>query len=128
MNKTTVVPWLDITDTDATLDMTVMPNPHEINPIYKTEDYVHCAKCHGYGGWHLRVNAYGPGQHFNCFCEQCGGKGWVRKDHPSANCAHASIELSREECSKRNLTHYGRCWHTTECQKCGHISGYDSSD
>jgi hypothetical protein len=42
-------------------------------------------------------------------------------------CEHETRELSRDECFNRNIYHGGRCWHVTECVKCGHVEGYDTS-
>lgn len=122
------VPYLEATDEGAFLDMPVKPTMHEVNPCYNDSDYIHCPVCQGHGGWNLRLNAYGAGQHFQCFCTQCNGYGWVRADGPNAKCIHENVEVSQEECSRRGLTHYGRCWHVTECKKCGLIGAYDSSD
>lgn len=122
------VPYLTATDEGAFLGMEVKPRHHERHPDYPVDYDVKCPGCMGYGGWHLRIDAYGPGKHFDCFCDQCYGYGWVAKDSPNATCVHEKFELSQEECYKRGITHYGRCWHTTECKKCGHVSGYDSSD
>lgn len=43
-----------------------------------------CPKCRGYGGWILRPNAYGEGQHFKAGCMDCSGWGFVGTptDHP----------------------------------------------
>ncbi|HMN10953.1 MAG TPA: hypothetical protein PKD55_01360 [Bellilinea sp.] len=38
---------------------------------------VECPTCHGYGGWHLKLNAYGEGRHFDCSCSDCYGWGYL---------------------------------------------------
>lgn len=43
-------------------------------------------------------------------------------------CKHEYKELSQEECRERNIQHYGRCYHVSECKKCGYINAVDSSD
>jgi len=42
-------------------------------------------------------------------------------------CDHVYHELKQEECSKRNIQHFGMCYHVSECEKCKHILSYDSS-
>lgn len=89
-------------------------------------DYtIECPKCHGYGGWNLKLNAYGkPGdapnmRHFRAFCSQCWGWGWVEPGL-NADCLHEFKEIAPDQ--------PWRCWHTIECVKCGHKRSYDSSD
>lgn len=125
---TTQTAYLKSTDPDAFVGMPIKPRFYEVNPVYALDFDVLCPACKGHGGWHLRLDAYGPGKHFDCFCDQCDGRGWVMKNGPDATCVHEKVELSQEECSKRKITHYGRCWHATECKKCGMVGGYDSSD
>lgn len=43
-------------------------------------------------------------------------------------CDHKTRELSRDECMRREIPHYGRRYHAYECIVCGDISAYDSSD
>lgn len=43
-------------------------------------------------------------------------------------CEHETRELSRDECYNRGIYHGGRCYHVTECVKCGHVEGVDTSD
>lgn len=43
-------------------------------------------------------------------------------------CDHDYRELSPEATRQRGLSHFGHCWHTYECQTCGHIEAHDSSD
>lgn len=43
-------------------------------------------------------------------------------------CEHKYEELDVVECRRRNIPHYGRCWHVLQCQKCNHLHSYDSSD
>lgn len=51
----------------------------------KKERLTHeCKQCKGYGGWNLKIDAYGIGQHFKCRCPNCYGYGYVLetfKDH-----------------------------------------------
>ena len=96
--------------------------------LYKDVEIVECPVCHGYGKWHLALNKYGDGQHFDAGCSQCNGWGWVQKDSPDATCVHEMRELSQEECRELDIRHWGACWHVQKCTKCGHVSAYDSSD
>ena len=43
-------------------------------------------------------------------------------------CTHDYRELRKKECSERGIYHAGICYHVCECNKCGHIWSYDSSD
>jgi hypothetical protein len=43
-------------------------------------------------------------------------------------CEHSYEYLSREECAKRKIPHYGNCYHVSQCIKCKYISAQDSSD
>ena len=88
---------------------------------------VECPKCHGYGGWRLRLNAYGPGVHFNASCFQCNGWGYVNKHGEDAYCVHEYKEISQTECCELGIQHFGMCWHVTRCVKCGRVTSYDSS-
>lgn len=36
--------------------------------------------------------------------------------------------LSQEKCRERGILHFGRCYHVSECVRCGHIHAVDSSD
>lgn len=74
-----------------------------------------CPKCKGYGGWHLRLNAYGEGVHFDSSCSQCWGWGWVAKE--DAECIHQWSEYK-----------IGKCLHEWVCKKCGRKRTVDSSD
>lgn len=73
-----------------------------------------CPKCAGHGGWILKKDAYGPGEHFYGGCDHCNGWGWAE---PSA-CVHEF--------------HYaksvGRCLSEWACAKCGVVRRVDSSD
>ena len=86
-----------------------------------------CPKCHGYGGWNLRINAYGPGKHFQAGCSQCNGWGFVT-DKENAYCIHEYKELNQEACNKLGISHMGSCWHVYECTKCRTTLSVDSSD
>lgn len=87
-----------------------------------------CPKCKGFGGWHLEVDAYGPGKHFDCSCSQCNGWGWVDRDSLDATCIHNYKEITQAECRRRGVSHFGNCYHVCRCPKCGAITAYDSSD
>ena len=43
-------------------------------------------------------------------------------------CEHKYVGLDQQECRRRNIPHYGRCYHVSECSICGHIYSCDSSD
>lgn len=76
-----------------------------------------CPKCKGHGGWHLSLNAYGPGEHFDAVCSQCDGFGWVEPG-PDATCIHEWEEKA-----------IGRCRQRWTCKKgCGVSREIDSSD
>lgn len=107
--------------TDFT-DMEVRPHPGTQYTDMQT--YTVCPRCHGYGGWNLRVNAYGkPGdppnmRHFRASCSQCWGWGYVPE--ADAACLHDYKEIAPDQ--------PWRCWHTIQCTKCGRTRSYDSSD
>ena len=129
VNQTYRAPvYLKATDPDAFKDMPVKLDPSKRAELFMKGDFVVCPCCSGHGGWHLRIDAYGPGKHFNCHCSQCNGYGWVASGSPNALCVHGMVELSQDVCRERGISHYGMCWHVTECKKCGHVSAYDSSD
>jgi hypothetical protein len=85
-----------------------------------------CPKCRGRGRWNLRLDAYGPGKHFQCGCGQCNGWGFVAE--PDLRCVHDYRELGLPECRDKGLSHHGMCWHVLECTKCGRHVAYDSGD
>jgi len=91
---------------------------------------VACPKCHGRGGWNLRVNAYPMPfsipdvpvnrhrfAHFRASCNQCAGWGYVDPG-PDSQCVHVW---------DRGVT-VGRCLTDYTCTKCGTVSRVDSSD
>jgi hypothetical protein len=54
---------------------------------------------------------------------------WGEKvEYFAFGCQHDYHELSKDECVKRGIQHWGMCWHVTECSKCNYINCYDSSD
>jgi hypothetical protein len=75
-----------------------------------------CPTCRGYGGWHLHVDAYGPGKHFDAACNSCWGYGFLREGQ---SCAH---EWDVKGAGKWNCT---SVW---KCKKCGAETEIDSSD
>lgn len=82
-------------------------------------DYtVECMKCHGYGYWNLRIDAYGPGKHFQAACGQCNGWGYVRPESPDAKCLH----------DWGYPVTIGRCLHEYTCKHCKITKVTDSSD
>jgi hypothetical protein len=120
-------PYLTPEDADAFLDLEKQENP--VTRQYESylpagyiefmkEHSVECPKCHGYGGWHLRINAYGEGQHFNCICSQCEGRGYVRPGR-DVECLHDWQEVAT----------VGNCLTDYACAKgCGATKRVDSSD
>ena len=98
-----------------------------LSPPERKNPQVPCPLCKGHGGWVLRFDAYGPGQHFKSHCGQCNGWGYVDKGSKDESCIHEMREVRYEECMERGIKHYGMCWHVQECTKCGNISAYDSS-
>jgi hypothetical protein len=107
---------------DATVftDMAVKDKPG-----HKDGALVLCPKCKGYGGWILKIDAYGPGRHFQAACSQCNSWGWV--EAPDAECLHEWRELSVQEARSKGISHFGMCYHVVECKHCGRIRSYDSS-
>ena len=104
-------PYLTPTDPDAFKDMEIRsPEGSYI------KDPVFCPVCQGYGGWNLRLDAYGPGVHFKSHCFQCNGYGFVSAESKSATCVHVWTEKT-----------VGRCLHEYTC-KCGEKRIVDSSD
>ena len=96
------------------------------------QDSIFCPLCQGHGGWNLVLDQYKayepPNCHFRAHCNQCNGWGYVSKGSIHETCIHECRELSSEECNKKNIRHYGMCWHVYECTKCGYIYSQDSSD
>lgn len=89
------------------------------------EDRMHeCLECHGFGGWILQQNTYGPGQHFKASCSNCNGWGYTKEkeDH-----IHDFKELTQATCRERGIAHFGMCYHVHECAICGRIRAVDSS-
>jgi hypothetical protein len=43
-------------------------------------------------------------------------------------CVHEWREVPSQECRSRGIFHGGRCFHVSECLKCHHVQGVDSSD
>lgn len=76
---------------------------------------IECPRCFGYGGWHLILNDYGPGKHFNQICNNCHGSGWV----PASQGSHIHKWVRT-----KNI---GVCYNQYECS-CGQIQNIDSSD
>lgn len=105
---------------DATnfVGMTAKPDPATLYP--DKAGHVPCPKCHGYGGWNLTLNAYGPGKHFQASCSQCWGWGWVKAGTSDVTCLHSFKEIAPDQPF--------RCWHTIRCEACGETRSYSSDD
>lgn len=107
-------------------------SPNAFNDISKrtpqNSNVVECPVCHGFGMWNLRLDAYGPGKHFQCSCFQCNGWGYVERNSKDASCIHEYRELTQQESRDKGITHFGRCYHVYECKKCGNYTATDSSD
>jgi len=43
-------------------------------------------------------------------------------------CRHDYRGMGVEECRERGISHFGRCYHVSECRKCGYVHAVDSSD
>lgn len=114
--------YLKPTDPDAFTDMVKKPSEpardmlvrYRLMPADST--VVECGKCHGHGGWNLKLNAYGSGRHFRASCNNCTGWGYV----PAAQGDHVH-EWDRGETVGRCVTRY-------TCVGCGKVSDVDSSD
>lgn len=98
-------------------DMSVKEDPCAKYPGYSANSSVKCPVCSGYGGSVLIVDAYGKGKHFQCFCSQCNGWGWVEKGGDDASCVH-------EWDTSKTI---GNCLHLWVCTKCGQKREVDSS-
>lgn len=98
----------------AFLDMLAKEEPKS------STEMVLCHVCQGRGGWHLKLFIHPqPYPHFNAFCSQCWGWGWVEKGSPDDLC-------SRHQWAERNI---GRCLHEWTCKLgCGATRTVDSSD
>lgn len=107
--------YLTIDDPDALLGM---KKRKKEDFLYKDMEIVECPKCRGYGGWHLHLNAYGEGKHFDASCSQCNGWGYVEKGSKDESCVHDWKELPGE----------AMCQHLYECTQCGQQMRTDSSD
>lgn len=118
--------YMTVDSPDAFLDLEKR-SQEEYEKCFTTKS-VECPKCHGYGRWHLRLNAYGSGRHFDASCSQCNGWGFVDADSTDATCIHNDKELSQQECRDLDIGHWGMCWHVYCCTKCGRIRSVDSSD
>lgn len=110
---------------DAFLDLPVLEPQH---CWLKPNQLVVCPLCKGHGKWHLELNAYGPGKHFDHGCYQCNGWGYVEKGSKDAECIHDFVEIGYSECQELGIRHFGACWHVWRCSKCGATQAHDSSD
>lgn len=104
------VPYLTPDDPGAFKDL----------PVLKKGEYwgagEMCPKCKGHGKWHLELDAYGKGRHFDAVCGACWGWGYLA---PGQTCAH------EWDGPTRNV---GRCLNIWTCSKCGQEREVDSSD
>ena len=79
-----------------------------------------CPKCHGMGGWHLQLDAYGPGVHFDTVCDNCGATGFVRN---GSNHVHVWVPSPiPANTPKFNCVRYERC------VECDAVHLIDSTD
>lgn len=60
--------------------------------------------------------------------EQHYDKGRYELKYYRFGCKHALKEISIAEAKRRNILHYGNCYHVYECTKCGYVQGVDTSD
>ena len=120
--------FLEIGDKGALLGMT------RKKPEPKYGLMAECPKCKGYGGWHLTVDAYGPGKHFDCCCSNCNGWGYVEPEN--AGHVHEFIGMEEGEANEFRAAKglgpahytYGNCCHNSICKICGQYRFIDSSD
>ena len=87
---------------------------------------VECPKCRGYGMWHLELRD--DGNHFDAYCGQCDGWGFVLEGSKDASCVHVYEEIGQDVARYLGVPHYGSCYHVVKCVNCGAIRSYDSSD
>jgi len=120
--------YLKIGDEGCFQDLTKQ-TPDLYKEIIKKEPQ-ECLVCFGYGRWNLKLNAYGPGRHFQSICVHCNSWGYVDKHSSDATCIHFqhSKTLTQEECRERKIPHRGMCYYVHECTECGKIWSYDSGD
>jgi len=107
------MPYMTYTDERAFEGIEI----EDISKIKYIKNPVLCPVCKGHGHWHLKIDAYGPGIHFDAHCFQCNGWGYVEKGSNSETCIHTFTE--------KNI---GRCLHEHTCSKCGEKRVVDSSD
>lgn len=72
----------------------------------------------GTGVMHMSI--YGPGK--------AGKYGHTSRYFKFAKCEHDMRGLSQAECREKGIYHGGRCYHVSQCTKCGYVNAYDSSD
>jgi hypothetical protein len=93
-----------------------------------------CPVCDGFGGWHLTLNAYGKGKHFDCHCSNCNGWGHVSPEDAGHIHAYKSMEegAANEFRAVKGLPAIsytrGNCCHNEVCTVCGSYRFIDSSD
>lgn len=120
--------YLEIDDANALLGM----ERKEPEPKYRLTAL--CPKCRGFGGWHLRLNAYGAGKHFDCSCSNCLGWGWVEPENAGHVHSFAGMEEAKANAFRASKGlpparyTYGRCCHNSICTICGGHRFTDSSD
>ena len=106
--------YMDHTHLRAFEGMTLDPHREMRLKHYPNETHL-CPQCKGYGGWHLQIDAYDSGKHFNAHCRQCNGWGYVGKE--DADHIHkwdAGVTV-------------GNCLHNYTCEICGQVQTIDSS-
>lgn len=87
----------------------------KVKPAWAEQE---CLKCHGYGGWNLKLNQYmvnePPLCHFRAHCSNCNGWGYTkREDH--IHYWNAGVTI-------------GNCLTRYTCKICGKLDVVDSSD
>lgn len=93
-----------------------------------------CPQCSGYGGWHLTLDAYGKGKHFDGSCSNCDGWGYVEPEN--AGHIHQFVGMDEQAANKLRAKKglapasytYGNCCHNSICKICGQYHFIDSSD
>jgi DnaJ-class molecular chaperone len=97
-------------------------SPKAFEGMTKKEPYpammytIECPKCHGYGGWHLRLKGPNDAHNFDASCDQCLGWGFV--DERDSKCVH-TWDFGKT---------IGRCLTLYTCTECGRKREIDSSD
>ena len=108
---TTYLPDASNFDGIPVMDMSKYPEKNKFVP---------CPKCQGHGKWNLKLNAYGPGKHFQGACGQCWSWGFVAPGSLDETCLHTFKAIAPRD--------RFRCSHTIECTTCKRQISYSSDD